>query len=209
MKWTKNWFTILLSLTLIVMGSAYFNGCSENSPLQPESQISEGPVTSLGTAGGALNKGLLKLGDGYPQFALMRLGLIGKLFEGGDLKVKNGSSFHVAEGALIPPITSLLRRLLKVVTVSMEVDLVEDLEIPQQGRVKALVYTFAPSGSQFDPPADAWFDFSDLNSPNAKVYYIAKDNNYIELEPAKVDLVNKRLLLKVHHFSRYAVAWAH
>ena len=71
-----------------------------------------------------------------------------------------------------------------------------------------LRFTFGPSGSRFNPPAEAWFDWSDLGVSKAKLYYITNNGEYIELKPDEIDSQGHRFKFYIHHFSRYAVAWS-
>ncbi len=71
-----------------------------------------------------------------------------------------------------------------------------------------LIFTFGPHSSQFNPPAEVWFDWTDLDSKNVKLFYINDDGNYEEMHPDRVDRRGQRMLLWIPHFSRYAVAWS-
>jgi hypothetical protein len=178
----------IIATSLVIMGFAlYIGGCSNQSPMQYDKFP---PVENAAP-------GLAKAS--YPQATSLTLRLLRLLgiYNGGMMEVPNGSSFTVAKGSLIPNLLRLLRLPLAV-TLTMQVDLDPANDF--------MVYTFGPSGSKFDPPAEAWFDWSDLGGDDVTVYYIDPNGNRIEQTPEQIDYENKRLLLHIHHFSRYAVA---
>ena len=125
-------------------------------------------------------------------------------YSGGNVIVPGGTTFHLDDGSLTPPPGIPFG---EDVTISM---LVEKDTIRNE-----LIFTFHPSGCKFSPKARIWFHYSDLDSSlaKAKLFLIEKTSGdstdiscqYIEMEPDDVDLIGKKILLKVAHFSRYAV----
>ncbi|MCH7480185.1 MAG: hypothetical protein IIC79_02210 [Chloroflexi bacterium] len=71
-----------------------------------------------------------------------------------------------------------------------------------------LVFAFGPSGCQFNPPAEVWLDYSDLQLRKATLYLIEEDGTYTEQTPYDIDSQGQRMSLLIHHFSRYALAWS-
>ncbi len=71
-----------------------------------------------------------------------------------------------------------------------------------------MILTFGPSGSTFSSGADLLLNWSALDLVEAKFYYIDTDGNYIEQDVEAIDYGKKWLKAKIHHFSRYAVAWS-
>ena len=68
-----------------------------------------------------------------------------------------------------------------------------------------LLFEFGPHGSTFEPAATVWFHYA---GSNPKLYYVQEDGIRVEQQPDEVDLVNGWLMLKISHFSRYALAWS-
>ena len=111
------------------------------------------------------------------------------------MNVPGGSTFHLTQGSLTPPPGTPLG---DDVTLTMLVEM--------DSSNNELVFTFGPSGSQFSPAAEIWFDYSDLGSTMATLYYIDSNGNHIPQQPDDVDLQGKRMKITVDHFSRYALA---
>ena len=63
-----------------------------------------------------------------------------------------------------------------------------------------------PLGCQFEPAATVWFHYTGSSVPN--LYYIDENGNYVEQPPGEIDTQNQWIMLKIHHFSRYALAWS-
>ena len=68
-----------------------------------------------------------------------------------------------------------------------------------------LIFTFGPHGSQFNPPVEITFNWEDLGSDTAILYYIDDNGNFIQQEPDQIDVQGKRMTLFLDHFSRYAI----
>lgn len=116
------------------------------------------------------------------------------VFQEGSIDLANGSVLKVTEGALTPPGgTPPGAGIILVMLV--------DKDITQ----KELIFNFGPHNCQFNPPAKVWFDWSDLDSPNVRLYYIDDNDNYIELEPDDIDSQSNTMLLNIDHFSRYVI----
>ena len=73
-----------------------------------------------------------------------------------------------------------------------------------QNSESELIYEFGPHGSTFDPPAAIYFHYKGCNP---RLYYIAEDGSYVAQQPDDIDTMHQWLIIRVHHFSRYAVAW--
>ena len=114
-------------------------------------------------------------------------------YQGGKIILSQGSQFELLYGSLTPP-PELYG---KDVTLTMTV--VQD-EVNNE-----LLFEFGPHGSTFAPAATVRFHYSG-SSP--KLYYVEDDGTYTEQKPDEVDLVNGWVMLKINHFSRYAVAWS-
>lgn len=71
-----------------------------------------------------------------------------------------------------------------------------------------LIFTFGPHGCEFTLPAELCLSWMDHNSENATLYYIDEYGNRKEHLPDQIDLLNKRMIIDINHFSRYAVAYS-
>jgi hypothetical protein len=187
MKTTRKTIGYLYTATLAFGLVLNFSGCSKESPLQPQNDekviLNETMLMAKPAAGA------------YPQYAERKFNwhkING--YAGGNLNVNGGSTFHLEMGALTPPEGTAIG---DPVTLTM---LVERDKFRTE-----LVFTFGPHGCQFDPPAEVIFDWQDLHSNNATLYYIDKDGNYIPQTPDNMDVQNKKMTLYIEHFSRYAI----
>jgi hypothetical protein len=119
-------------------------------------------------------------------------------YNGGLINIPNGSQFSFLYGALTPPSSYNMGT---KVTIDMKVEL--------DGLNQELVYTFGPSGCQFDPAADIWLSWKDLSGSGIPNLYLIDDNgNYHLQTPAEIDVNGKTLRIRIPHFSRYAVAFS-
>lgn len=160
-------------------------GCLEQSVVGPESVEVEEVDFSL-------------IADGdYTEAASRTLHyhFDSNVYDGGNVVVPGGSIFHLKESALSPPAATETG---EDITITMLV------ERDQTGN--ALLFTFGPSGCSFDPPAEVWFNWTDLGSSKATLYYINPDGVPVEQAPDEVDLQGQRVKLYIDHFSRYALA---
>ena len=71
-----------------------------------------------------------------------------------------------------------------------------------------LVFSFGPSGCQFSPAAQVKLSWKDLDIEMPTLYYIDNNGEYIEQQPADISTRGSWMLINIHHFSRYAFAWA-
>lgn len=182
----------------------YLGGCSREAPFEADKYEARQSMSGSGGAG-VNNLESISAGrssNAYPQSAsrtfLYQQGRngFGCAYQGGIMNVPNGSTFHLKEGALTPPPGTPTGA---NVTLTMLVE-------KGAGR-NELVFSFGPSGCRFNPPAELWLDWTDLGSPHAKLYYITADGKYVEQSPDYVDFQGRRILLRIDHFSRYAVAY--
>ncbi len=116
-----------------------------------------------------------------------------KGFQGGQLKVENGTTFSFRGGSLTPPSGWTDDRII----LSMEVD--KDITKNE------LLFTFGPSGCKFNPSATIWFNYGDLGISAPKLYYVDSNGNYIEQAPEQINYRGNKMLISVDHFSRYAI----
>ena len=220
---TKKRIAAIVVTTLLTVGMTLnFSGCSKESTMGPSVEkeqsssaftLSKGKGSGKGNPNNTGNEpGSNAKGSGkqardlaantYPQSTEMTLcydqGIRG--YCGGTMKLANGSQFHVDSNVLIPANGNGVK---KPVTITMQVNKIEN----SKGMV--LEFTFGPSGTQFSVPAEIRLDWTDLrlnNNQEPEFYYIDKFNNYIKQNPDQVDKGNRKVVLCVDHFSRYALA---
>ena len=116
-----------------------------------------------------------------------------KGFQGGQMKVENGTTFFFDGGSLTPPSGWTDDRII----LSMEVD--------KDPVTNEFLFTFGPSGCQFSPAAEVWFVYEDLGIPT--LYYIESNGTYTEQTPEYIDFQGNKMMLKIDHFSRYAIGF--
>jgi len=183
-KITGTFFTGLL-LTGLTLN---FNACSEQSPLGSTSI--KNPQTVLNKV--SKNESEETLDTTEQGSMLSRYYKKWDEYQGGKIILSHGSQFELFYGSLTPPAElqgqSVTLTMTAVQTASNE-----------------LLFEFGPHGSQFDPPATVWFHYT---GSNPKLYYVQEDGSYIEQQPDEVDSKNQWLMLKINHFSRYALAWS-
>jgi hypothetical protein len=192
MKRIKNWILFFLILCLTVM---LLNNCSKDAPFE-----------SRRYASGDFNDRLIKNepDNGNSAFentmsysAIAYFSKIFNHYSGTALGRVDSSVITICPSSLTPPSEESWG---KNVTITMMID---------RDTVKnLLLFTFGPSGCSFEPAADLWISWKALGTKNATLYYIDENNNYIEQEPVEVDYLGKRIKMKIHHFSRYAVAYS-
>ncbi len=199
MKKTILYLTVV-SLVLI------FAGCSEDSvsPLNDdESQVELIRRLKTPAAEEDLTTALIP-GDGelvdsrYPQAGLCTVYFINqsKLYGGSGINIPNGASLMIPYASLTPP-TELWGQ---NVAITM---LVEKDESTNE-----LIYTFGPHGCVFSTPTQLWLSWKDLECENATLFYLDDEGNRVEQLPDNVDVFNKKMLITIDHFSRYAVAYS-
>jgi hypothetical protein len=198
---TKRRIVAVAVTALLTVGMTLnFSGCSKETTMGPTIE-KEQKVVSLAKSNNGKAKGKDKQINtpiNYPQEDEMTVVYNKELkgFIGGNMHVLNGSKFHVFDLSFTPPKNGPKK---KPVTLTMKV------EKEGEGNDQELIFTFGPSGCEFSPAAEIWLNWEDLGFDDVKLYYI-QGNKYIEQEPDVYESTNRRLKLKVSHFSRYALA---
>jgi len=184
MKNFKNIITSLTAATLVAGMALAFNACTNQAPLQPEGNVS---ALSKGKPGGESEYN-------YPLYTdLTFLANHKGSFQGGQMKVENGTTFLLSNGSLTPPAGWTEDRIILTMEVDMDVTRNE------------LLFEFGPSGCQFNPSATIWFNYADLGISAPKLYYIDGNGNYIEQMPQAINYRGNKMLISIDHFSRYAI----
>ena len=199
---------VIIGMTALSM---FIIGCSADSPMKPQDEQSySADYPSLNKNSKQFNSNnsamttaaslaLTSIPDpgAFPQFATrdFQYKHDDKTYVGGQMTVPGGTKFKLATGALTPPPGTAVG---ETVTITM---LVEKDTVNNE-----LIFTFSPHGSQFNPPAEVWLDYSQLDIPVAKLYYIRDDGQYILMHADQDDRKNKKMMLLIPHFSRYAIA---
>lgn len=180
--------TFVFPLLAAAFMTGNFTACTQESPLE------------AGSATATLSKARLKTTEdnltGTTEQGSMSARYYKKwdAYQGGKIILSQGSQFEFLYGSLTPPPELYGQN----VTITMTV--------VQEAVTGELLFEFGPSGCQFEPAATVWFHYVGSTAPN--LYYIDENGNYVEQPADEVDTKNQWLMLKIHHFSRYALAWS-
>ncbi len=198
MKRFEKILTHLLTAGLVAGMALNFSACSKESTMGPtvdSDQQEVGEPESLAKKGGNGGNGGNEPEYNYPLFTdLIFLANSKGTFQGGQLKVENGTTFSFKSGSLTPPAGWTDNQII----LFMEIDI--------DTAKNELLFSFGPSGCEFSPSATVWFNYADLGISVPTLYYIDSNGNYIEQAPEKIDYRGNKMLLKIDHFSRYALA---
>ena len=135
----------------------------------------------------------------YPQSSSVNVRFFSNYnsYSGANLSFTGGTKLRFLHGVLTPPQGTPPGSAV-VITGIIDYDIVND----------ELIFTFGPSGCQFNPAAALWLKYEDLvgnGVPN--LYYIDDNGNYVLQVPDEVNTQQKWLKIYINHFSRYAVAY--
>ena len=203
MKTRRRIAALTVTALLTVGMTLNFSGCSKESAMGPSIEQKSNQAASLAKSNNGKAKGKNKqtapVQINYPQEAELTLVYDKEMrgFIGGNMHVLNGSKFHVNNCSFTPP-NGMPKK--KPVTITMKVDKIGE------GSNAQLIFTFGPSGSEFNPPAQIRLNWQDLGINQPKLYYIKGQDKYEEMSPDHIDISNKTMILYVDHFSRYALA---
>ena len=180
----KKWILVFSSLSAILF---IISACSQDSGILS--------IDSKSQAGS--NETKLINGDLYEEGSF-----ISEYVEDEDfytpvlIQISNGSFLRIPNRSLQPP-EDLVG---KNVEITMAVT--NDVENNE------LLFTFGPHGCEFTQPAELCLSWKTTNSKNATLYYLDEQGNKKEHMPDQIDIVNKRMIININHFSRYAVAYS-
>ncbi len=195
MKTLKRLIASSMAVLLAAGMTLNFSGCSKESTMGPtvdtdqqaDFQIlaKKSKITSSTLEGSSTSN--VEQGSATPRYFKKW-----DAYNGGKIILSQGSQFEWLYGALTPPADLYGQDVTLTMTVIKEAN-------------NKLLFEFGPSGSSFEPAATVWFHYA---GSDPKLYYINDDGSYVEQQPDEVDTQNQWLMLKINHFSRYAVAWA-
>ncbi len=161
MKPVKKIISTLTAAAFLTGLAINFNPCTKQSPLSSDDNETNVSITALGKKGGQGKAGDEESEYNYPLFTdLTFLANSKGSFQGGQLKVENGTTFSFKSGSLTPPSGWTDDRII----LSMEVERDDD--------DNEMLFTFGPSGCQFNPSATIWFNYGDLGISAPKLYYV-------------------------------------
>ncbi len=205
MKSVRKIFAVVLAGLLIASTSLNFGGCSKdiapNAPqIVSESSSHNQSLAKRPVKEERMTNTFMMMTTPYPMTSsvVAYYQKKQKAYLGGYVALPNGSTFWLDNKSLTPP--SELDG--KNVTITFTMDKVADSEY---------ITSFGPHGSTFDPPAKLYLHWEELGIPvdeTPELYYIEDDGSYTAQQPDEIDLQNKFLIIYVHHFSRYAMAWS-
>lgn len=187
-------FTALLLSVLMI-------GCQQDdvSGIAGPSDISESPSgAALGKKNRTISSSAMTQMT-YPQCdsTVIRYHSGWNDYRGGSINLLPSNSVFDLDGRALTPPAGMWGQ---DITITFTVD--RDLFTNE------LIFTFGPHGAQFSPAARVILDYSDLGIDIPTLYYIDENGNYIQQQPADIDVTGKKLTIYVHHFSRYALARA-
>jgi hypothetical protein len=188
----KKFRNTIASLTVAVLMTGLalnFNACTEQSPLSSDQTDSSTVTLSKGKPAGGGEVNYPISGSKVYQFWSAH-----KLYRGGTLNMADGSFFQLVKDALTPP-----------PTISWGEDVTITMMTERDTVRNELIFTFGPSGSQFQPSAKVYLNYKILGIEIPKFYYIDENGNYIEQTPDEINVTNRSIILYVDHFSRYAI----
>lgn len=186
--------SLLTGVTFFASGLS-FNACTQRSPLESSSDtavLNKNPHQRI--VDSALPESGLSTTVTVEKGSMVSRYYKGwDEYQGGKIILSQGSQFELLYGSLTPPAD------LYGNNVTLTMTCTED------NATGELLFEFGPHGSVFEPAATVYFHYT---GSNPVLYYIEEDGTYTEQQPDDVDTQNQWLILKVHHFSRYAVAWS-
>lgn len=112
------------------------------------------------------------------------------------ISISNGSFLRIPNKSLLPPEDLVGKDVEITMTVTNDVENNE------------LLFQFGPHGCEFIIPAELCLSWKTTNSKNATLYYLDEQGNRNEHLPDQIDILNKRMIININHFSRYAVAYS-
>jgi len=200
--------TIFCLLTIVF----YFSGCEKfSSPLEPQNseeasigKLSTSVTTVQGGKGKGGNGGKGKGKGNQPQDPFSDIEYEKgsytyvysdefRCYLGGNVRTPNGSRFHLQDGALTPPRGHKKKEPVKI---TMEIEKIDGQE---------LVFTFSPSGCKFKPKGELILSWSGLGNSVPSLFGINDNGDYVTCYPDYVDIKNKKMIIYIPHFSRYAL----
>ncbi len=166
--------------TLIIAGAFILMACEQNMP----NQAADRPdyLLDVATTDSKISV--------YPMFGSYELKYAGQGYNGGKLKLQDGSSFIMENNSITPPVDVLWGENFTITWLLEKVN-------------GELIFTFGPHGTKFSPPATVWLDFSALGTDNVSLWYIKDDGSRVQQKP--IDVQGNKLLIYIDHFSRYAI----
>ena len=196
MKALKKYIVPLVTVGLLGSVVVNFSGCSKDSPFQSGERSQE--ISKLSLAKKPADK--VNPGKGnknkYPQLGRTWIEFNNGLnaYKNGHIILDSGSKFTIESGSLTPPPGTAWG---SKIPVNMKA-------FYSKGKDE-LIFQFGPSECKFDPPAEIKLDWRDLNIEKPVLYYLCSDGSRIQQTPDQICLENKWLIIKVDHFSRYAL----
>ena len=181
---TKSIALLILSACLVT-----FLACDQQDPISPSN------IDNSDSDNTILYKGKPAKEHTYPMSSECTFLWVNpqKGFQGGQLKVDNGTTFFFDGGSLTPPAGWTDDRI--NITMTVDMDSVNN----------EMVFTFGPSGCHFNPNAEVWLVYKDLGLAAPVLYYIDENGNYIPQNPDYIDYQGNKMLISIDHFSRYAI----
>jgi len=195
----------LTSMAVIIAGVLFFAGCEKQSPTAPDNlnYRYDSPSEIAGAVSSDENNNPNpENGYRWPTIAshTYTYNYSLKGYDGGKIQFgeNNRSKFELEDLALALPAGPSMSPKMKDVTITMQID--------YDTTAKELLFEFGPHGCQFDPRAHLMMDYKVLGVEVPVLFYIDENGNRIEMQPNQINTNKKWLIIRLDHFSRYAVA---
>ena len=188
MKTFVKLFAILAATTALV----FFAGCEKSQPVAPSADYTGG-INDYGE-----NQDFTKkIKYEFPMSASCVLTYDESLggYRGGGAFLSEGSGFIIPWNSLIPPPGTPKRAPVTI-----------DIMVDRDNVTEELIFDFGPCGCQFSWPVTLIFSWKALGAQNVQLFYIDDNGNRIEMQPEDINVFEQWMLIKVNHFSRYAIA---
>jgi hypothetical protein len=198
MKAIKLIGNLLISASLLLFIGSNFIGCSQESPVSMVGPQDSDIQANFAKRSVAPIDPVVEEPSNYPQAAkgIVYYDSNKNQYKGFAMSLPNHSSFILQPGALTPPEGTPLGADIKLTWL-----------VEKDERNNELIFTFGPHGCQFSPTAEVWFDYSDLGTGEASLFYL-EGKKKREVIPESIDVGNGKMLIHIDHFSRYAIAFS-
>ena len=215
---TRKRITAIVITALLTVGMTLnFSGCSKESTMGPtieEEQSSSVLSLAKGKGSGkgqinnnengnnsgnqSINNESNSSSENWTKEASKKFKYVKGLgyYKGGNIKI-NGTQtqFNFEDNSLTPPEDTKFG---KSVTITMKME--------YNSTDNELIFTFGPHGCKFSPNAKLRLDYKALGVDVADLYYIEDDGSRTLQAPEQVSANKRFVMIKIDHFSRYALA---
>jgi hypothetical protein len=172
---------------LLTIGLALnFSGCSKETTMGPTVEEDQTEMSMAKKSGDWVKKGSKKF----------RYNSALGYYKGGNIKIPGTQTmFNFEDGSLTPPPGTEHGATVKIT-----------MKMKYNSARNKLVFSFSPHGCQFSPNARVKLDYAALGIDVAPFFYIEDDKTWTEQAAEQVNVNKRFMMIKIDHFSRYALA---